>query len=220
MTAKELSPASDKASQPEQKGGGAATAPNATQKAVLTPAADKAPAKVQAVCPTAAEVVITYGANASEAAMTATALSCLREICSSACIKSVIITSTARTATDQARIMYDMIKSKGAAYVKGLYSKNGDEVVDVYESSVKAKKTEAEIKQAMLDKINEVGPSNVSHHVVAEDGKLCVFDVAPSSIPDAEAKKRFVKEVKAHAKVATFYEPPADPAYHLEVTND
>ena len=51
------------------------------------------------------------------------------------------------------------------------------------------------------------------------DGKLCVFDVAPSSIASKEAKKRFTKEAKAHASVAKFLEPPADPAYHLEITN-
>ena len=67
--------------------------------------------------------------------------------------------------------------------------------------------------------MDEIGPSNVSHHVVDSDGKLCVFDVAPSSVGSDGAKKRFVKEAKAHAKVATFFEPPSDPAYHFEVKN-
>ena len=113
--------------------------------------------------------------------------------------------------------MYEMIQSKGAKYAKALYGASGKKVVEVYEESEKSKLSAEETKAAMLQKINELGPSNVSHHVVSENSKICVFDVAPSSISDAEAKKRFVKEAKAHTNVVKFLEPPADPAYHLEV---
>lgn len=190
-----------------------------TKEAVLTPTADKKPVAVEVKCPLPAEVKISYGANADQKAMTATALSTLREICSKACLSSVEITSTARSVKDQARIMHDMIKSKGATYVNDLYGAGGKKVVTVYEESVKNKLSDDDTKKAMADKMEEIGPSTVSHHIVSADGKLCVFDVAPSSVGESEAKKRFVKETKAHAKVPTFFEPPKDPAYHLEVTN-
>lgn len=187
--------------------------------ASLTKKSDTKPAEVKMECPSAAEVVILYDASAKETAMTAKAITTLKEICSRACISSVKVTSTARTAKDQARIMYDMIKAKGAKYAKTLYGANGDKVVEVYEGAVKKKLSADDTKKEMLAKINELGPSNVSHHVVSDDGKICVFDIAPSSITSKEAKKRFTKEVKAHAGVAKFLEPPADPAYHLEILN-
>jgi hypothetical protein len=190
-----------------------------TADAVLTPKSDTTPVKVEVKCPLPSEVQISYGSNANQAAMTVTALDALREICSKACIFSVEITSTAREVKDQARIMYDMIKSKGVDYVNGLYGAGGKTIVSVFVESEKNKLSAADTKKAMADKIEEIGPSTVSHHIVSADGKLCVFDVAPSSVGDSDAKTRFVKEVKAHPKVATFFEPPKDPAYHLEVKN-
>lgn len=194
-------------------------APAQSKTAALTPTADTNPVRVEVKCPTVEEVKISYDPSADQAAMTATGLSTLREVCSKACVSSVKITSTARDVKDQARIMYDMIKAKGAAYVNALYGAGGKKIVSVYEGSVKDKLSEADTKKAMADKMDEIGPSNVSHHVVDSDGKLCVFDVAPSSVGSDGAKKRFVKEAKAHAKVATFFEPPSDPAYHFEVKN-
>ena len=190
-----------------------------TKEAALTPKADTTPVEVKVTCPTPEEVQLTYGANADETAMTTNALSAIREICSKACLSSVEITSTARSVKDQARIMYDMIKSKGATYVNDLYGAGGKKIVKVYEESVKSKLSADDTKSAMADKMEEIGPSTVSHHIVSADGKLCVFDVAPSSVGNSQAKKRFVKEAKAHEKVQTFFEPPSDPAYHLEVTN-
>lgn len=169
-------------------------------------------------CPAAQEVVLNYGANADKAAMTITALNVLREICSRACISAVQITSTARTAQDQARIMYQMIQAKGVKYVKELYGSGGQQVVEAYEAAQKKKRSADDIKATMLNKINEVGPNNVSHHVVGNDGKLCVFDVAPSSIP-ANLQEKFMKEAKSHAKVKRFFGPSQDPAYHLEIEN-
>ncbi len=196
-----------------------ATARAQKSSAPLTEKSDTKPATVKVKCPTVDEVKITYDSNAKQSAMTEIALTTLKEICSTACIDSVKVTSTARTASDQARVMYEMIQSKGAKYTKDLYGASGKKVVEVYEESEKGKLSADETKAAMLKKINELGPSNVSHHVVSENSKICVFDVAPSSISDTEAKKRFVKEAKAHKSVVKFFEPPADPAYHLEVQN-
>lgn len=190
-----------------------------TEEAKLTPTADTEPAEVAAKCPKPEDVKISYGSNADKDAMSPTALSVLSEICSKACIGSVEITSTARQVADQARIMFDMIKSKGAPYVNALYGAGGKKIVTVYEESVKNKLADDATKKAMANKMEEIGPSTVSHHIVGTDNKICVFDVAPSSVGDAEAKKRFIKEVEANASVATFYKPPKDPAYHLEVTN-
>lgn len=196
------------------------TTDSKSQTAVLTPKSDTKPVTVKVICPTVDEVIISYGSGAVESAMSATAITTLKEICSRACIKSVTVTSTARTASDQARVMYEaLIKPGGVAYSKKLYGANGDKVVAVYEDAVSKKLTATVTKQAMLDKINELGPSNVSHHVVSDDGLICVFDVGPSSIQSDGAKKRFIHETESHSSVAKFLKPPADIAYHIEITN-
>ncbi len=115
--------------------------------------------------------------------------------------------------------MYELIKKKGVAAAKSLYGKAGGEVIGVYESSIKDEKTSSETKEAMLAKINELGPTNISTHVVGSDGVLCVFDVDPASIGATGARKRFSNAVKAHKSIKRFFEPPNDPAFHLEVIN-
>jgi hypothetical protein len=190
-----------------------------TSSAPLTEKSDTKPAVVKVECPTPEMVKISYSPSADESAMTSIAIQTLREICSKACIGSVTISSTARTATDQARVVYENLKlPDGVKEGKSLYGANGKKVIAVYEESVKNKLGADETKKAMLDKINELGPNNVSHHIVSDDSKICVFDVAPSSIKDA-AKPRFIKEATEHTSVVKFFQPPADKAYHLEVNN-
>ncbi len=188
-----------------------------TQKAALTPAENTTPVTVKVACPTKDEVKIYYEAGADSNAMTDHALSVLKEICAKACISSVKVTSTARTVEDQARIMREMIAAKGTKYVKNLYGAGGQSVVAAYETATKKKLSESEVQKAMVGTINDVGPENVSNHITRKNGP-CVFDVAPSSISDS-LKKQFVREVKANASVSRFFEPPKDPAYHLEIKN-
>lgn len=190
---------------------------NGSQAAALTPTSNTAPITVKVSCPARDDVKIIYEAGADSNAMTTHALSVLKEICSKACISSVKITSTARTVDDQARIMHEMISAKGMKYVKNLYGAGGQSVVDAYEAATKKKLSEKEVRKAMVDKINDVGPENVSNHISRANGP-CVFDIAPSSISDS-LKKQFIKEVKLHASVERFFEPPKDPAYHLEIKN-
>lgn len=185
-----------------------------THLSELTPAADTTPGEVAVACPTAAEVEISYGPNAVQAAMTENALTALREICSNACIRSVMITSTARTVEDQARIMYGNIQRQGVATVRALYRPPGQAVVAAYEQAREAGLPPAEIQRAMAGRIRQVGPENVSRHIAQED--VCVFDVAPSSIPET-SRQRFITEAQAHASVVHFLQPPRDPTYHLEV---
>ena len=74
---------------------------------VLTPSPSPVPIGITTKgCLPAQDIAIHYGVNADKAAMTIAALNTLREICAKACISSVQITSTARTAKDQAGVMY------------------------------------------------------------------------------------------------------------------
>jgi hypothetical protein len=161
----------------------------------------------------ASKVTITYGDDADSSTVASSAETAIKEIVAAAGLTSCTITSTARTPEAQAAAMYTNLENKGVDSQKELYADAGDKVIDVYVASKAAKKSEADIKADMVAKINEVGPSNVSKHC-ADSSKLCVVDIAPSSIAD---KDKFIAAVNADKRVTKFLQPPNDPAYHLEI---
>lgn len=158
-------------------------------------------------------VEISFGKNATKENVTNFSLQVLEDILQAAGLSSALITSTARTPTDQARVMFNNIVGTSVAAQKKLYAAAGDAVIDEYVKAKKAGKTAVEIKAAMEAKIIALGPTTVSHHA-ADPNVLCVFDVAPSSI----AKKlAFEKAVRSDKRVKKFITPPLDPGYHLEI---
>ena len=158
-------------------------------------------------------VEIKFGPKAVKENVTNFSLQVLEDILQKAGLTSALITSTARTPADQARVMFNNILGTSVARQKQLYAAAGDAVIDEYVKAKKAGKTPVEIKAAMEAKIIALGPTSVSHHA-ADPNVLCVFDVAPSSIAK---KAAFEKAVKADKRVKKFIMPPVDPAYHLEI---
>ena len=167
------------------------------------------------------EVTSNFGYHANSSVVNACSLQKIKYIAAKLGLEKFTISSTARDAENQARIMYDNILSKGVPSQKALYGSNGDKVIDAY-STAKAKSgsTATSIKQAMEDKINELGPGNVSKHC-ADSSVLTVFDIRPSSIP-ASKKAAFVNAInqaKANGEISRFLHPgnSTDPAYHIEI---
>ena len=158
-------------------------------------------------------VEIRFGKNAKKENVTNFSLQVLEDILQAAGLNGALISSTARTPAEQARVMFDNIVSAGVAAQKKLYAAAGDAVIDEYVKAKKAGKTPNEIKAAMEAKIIAIGPTKVSHHA-ADPNVLCVFDVAPSSITK---KAEFEKAVRADKRVSKFLTPPLDPGYHLEI---
>ena len=158
-------------------------------------------------------VEITFGQKATKENVTNFSLKVLEDILQAAGLSSALISSTARTPADQARVMFNNIVATGVAAQKKLYAAAGDMVIDEYVRAKNAKKTPIEIKAAMEAKIIAIGPTKVSHHA-ADPNILCVFDIAPSSILK---KAAFEKAVRADKRVSKFLMPPVDPAYHLEI---
>ncbi|MCP3065074.1 hypothetical protein LXT21_40515 [Myxococcus sp. K38C18041901] len=166
----------------------------------------------------AAEVAdgLRFGADANQDAVSAHTREVLGEIMATANVTSARITSTARTPEAQARAMYDNIQSTGVARQKSLYGAGGDAVIDTYSESVAAGLTKEQTLQAMVDRINELGPSSVSKHM-ADPTRLNVIDISPRSIPDSK-KEAFEEAIRAHPEVSRFLGPSNnDPAYHLEI---
>lgn len=139
----------------------------------------------------------------------------LTDIMRKAGVPSILVTSTARTPADQARIMYENIERYGIEHQKLLYSKYGDQVIDEY-SKYKSKKHHKQFIISMMQaKIIALDPSKISNHV-ADPMKLNVIDIAPSSI-NPSLRSLFVKAVLGEKRVAKYLGPPKDPAYHLEI---
>jgi hypothetical protein len=159
------------------------------------------------------QATIRYGPNAKPESVRAHALSVLEEILAAADLSACMISSTARTPADQARVMYENVERWGVAHQKRLYAAAGDMVIDVYSEGKRKDKPEVLIKLEMEQEIVEIGAERISHHC-ADPAVLCVFDVAPSSIAN---KAAFEQAARADKRVSKFLVPPADPAYHLEI---
>lgn len=139
----------------------------------------------------------------------------LQDIMKASGISQIMITSTIRTAADQARIMFENIKQYGASHQKRLYGPYGDKVIDEYSALKREGKTKVDIIVGMTTKINSLGPGNVSRHA-GNPKKLNVIDIAPSSI-SLPLRNQFEAAVKRDSRVSKFLAPPQDPAYHLEI---
>jgi WXG100 family type VII secretion target len=160
------------------------------------------------------EPTITFGARANQDVVSEHSRGVLSDILEESGNSSATITSTARTVEDQARIMYGNIERDGVAEQKRLYGSNGDKVIDAYVAAKAEGLDEMGIRTRMVEKINELGPTNVSKHL-ADPNVLNVIDVSPNSIADREA---FEAAVRADPRVSKFLTPSdGDPAYHIEI---
>lgn len=164
-----------------------------------------------------ATLKIRYAGSAKASLMSQTAIDVLHEVCETAKVTEITITSIKRTVQDQARIMFHDIQTKGIAYPKKLYGESGRQVAQVYEEKTKQGLSEAEIRVAMSLKMEELGPGKISHHIDDEGLGLCVFDIGPKSVRPVDKLKSLADAIAAHSKVQKFLQPPRDVAFHLEI---
>lgn len=158
-------------------------------------------------------VDIAFGPNAKPESVTPFSRQVLTSILQKAGLSRVVITSTSRNASEQARVMFQNLEKFGVAHQKKLYGPSGDQVIEVYRKAKAAGKPALTIRELMKQEILRIGPTRVSRH--ASDPKvLNVFDVAPSSVANHAA---FEKAVRAEPRVKKFLIPPNDPGYHLEI---
>lgn len=141
------------------------------------------------------KVVLDFvGKTAKESALSEKTKNVLREVGEASGNYYIAITSTARTPYDQARIMYDNCKSN-LKEQRNTYKAPGQRVIDVYENN-RSKSRDSVIK-LMEQKINELGPSNVSKHL-ANPEILNTFDIAYGNLKD---KNKFLSEMKKRAEL-------------------
>lgn len=165
---------------------------------------------------------IGYASNA-KSTLSDYSINLLNEILKNTKVQGITITSTTRTAEDQARIMYDNLigkgKNQGVEEQYKLYGNCGDLVIKAFEDESKKTKDPNQIKAAMLSKMKEIGAHKVSHHALdpADYNKLNVLDIAPS-VADKQGFEAAIKKAISEGKIINFYSPSTgDPAYHLEI---
>ena len=160
-----------------------------------------------------ADVQVEFASSARAEAVSDYTLGIIKDILHSAGLRRCLVTSTARTPADQARVMFNNLERYGADHQRKLYASPGRRVIDVYVEQKARGATPERIKQAMEQCVLDTGPSRVSRHV-ADPAQRNVIDIAPSSITDRGA---FEAAVRADKRLALFLTPPQDPAYHLEI---
>ncbi|MBL4655457.1 MAG: hypothetical protein JKY33_06510 [Bacteroidia bacterium] len=135
---------------------------------------------------------------------------------------SANVSSAYRTPEKQARAMYYNLigagEGQGVRAQRNLYLKPGNEVIDIFEAfSPEWNCTSAECIAAMTNKINEIGPGNVSTHS-SNPSTYNVIDISPKSITNTGYFKEEVKKVTGKDQPIKHFIPyPKDPGHHLEI---
>jgi hypothetical protein len=152
------------------------------------------------------EATIKYGADADASKVSNYSTSVLVGVMNETGNNSIQINSTARTPEEQARVMSGLVNDNGMADTKALYGKNGDLVLDQHPD-----------QKAMVSKMNELGPSNVSKHI-ADPSKMNVVDVSPFRA-GIKRPKVFASKALKHKGVSRVLSPynSRDKAIHIEI---
>jgi hypothetical protein len=142
------------------------------------------------------------------------AVNVLRDLLIDAGLTAATITSGQRTVEQQARAMYTNLVTLGVPSQRALYRDSGDKVIDEFERASQAGMTPDQVRAAMVTKIIEVGPTNVSNHI---DPRFHTFDVANSSIEDGQAFVAALERAKEAGRVSAFIVEGKAMAFHVEV---
>lgn len=185
--------------------------------------ATSSPSKVGAV----PDVRVGFGANANAATVWASTLDAVKDGLRAAGQPSATISSTARTAADQARAMFNNLVNpahtlaQNIASQHALYAAPGDAVINVFAQQTQGmtlaqvNANAAAIQAAMVAEINHQGPQNVSRHC-ADPTVVNVIDIG-SGVFNTHNGPLFVASVSARA--SRFIDERANNhCYHFEFT--
>lgn len=131
----------------------------------------------------------------------------------------VSVTSTTRSVSDQARIMYNNAEADGAAGQLDMYAASGDEVVKAYQDQRENRLepcSPEDTKWAMEMKIEAQGPTTVSKHI-GDNSKVNVIDIGASSVSNGAALHKAIKANPGIQKSVTPFDKRAERAFHIEI---
>lgn len=148
----------------------------------------------------------------------------LLDILTKAQIDGARVTSTTRTAAEQAKVMFDFVNKNGFEAALELYGPHGDAIIEVCAASYKQHgkcvdpilpkmleetRRQIELLSKQGDRRTELMHTSDSHFTI---------DIAPESISDQPA---FEAAVAADRRVSRFLKPPLDRnSYHLEIPRE
>jgi hypothetical protein len=163
----------------------------------------------------------TSGATANPSTMTDYSVNLITNVSIELGDDEIIVTSTYRSPSEQARVMYELLERDGEKggvdYAKKLYGRSGDLVIDVYDELINGEnQTPESIKNAMRDKILEVGPGSVSKHSSAPN-KLNTIDISSGSINNNDLLEKIFRRLKDEGILRKYIPVPKDPAHHIEI---
>jgi hypothetical protein len=138
------------------------------------------------------QVQIIFLNNRDRDKISSASLNIIRKIAKASNNPKVYITSTIRSAREQAEIMYNQTSKYGVNRQYKLYGSSGDRIIDVYvEENNKGSDRNITIGK-MEQKIIDIGAFNISHHA-GNHNKINVFDVSAKRLNNPSA---FWKEAK------------------------
>jgi hypothetical protein len=130
---------------------------------------------------------------------------------------TIFISSTQRPPESQVRAMFSNLErdwrngDRTGSGQKEVYSRYGDEIVDVYVKFKSRGESDDSIKKAMVDKIKEIGPEKVSKH--ASDPKFInTMDIPYNRLKNKES---FLSALKRDSRVDTVL--VENNVYHVQV---
>jgi hypothetical protein len=148
----------------------------------------------------------------------------LLEILKKAGLEGARVTSTTRTAAEQAKVMFDFVNKNGVEAALELYGPHGDAIIKVCAASYKQ---HGKCVDAILPKMVEETRRQIDLLVKQGDRRTelmhtsdthFTIDIAPESIGDRAA---FEAAVAADRRVTRFLKPPLDRnSYHLEIPRE
>lgn len=148
----------------------------------------------------------------------------LLDILKQAELESARVTSTTRTAAEQAKVMFDFVNKNGFEAALELYGPHGDAIVKVCAQSYKQ---HGKCADSILPKMVEETRRQIELLVKQGDRRTelmhtsdthFTIDIAPESISDQPA---FEAAVAAERRVSRFLKPPLDKnSYHLEIPRE
>lgn len=152
------------------------------------------------------------------------ARSVLLDILKKAGVHSARVTSTTRTAAEQAKVMFDFVNRNGIEAALELYGPHGDAIIKVCGASYKRhSKCTAPILPKMVDETRRqlellAKQGDRRTELMHTSDTHFTIDIAPESISDRPA---FEAAVAAERRVSRFLKPPLDRnSYHLEIPRD
>ena len=159
------------------------------------------------------DVKINFAPNANQNVVTDSSRDLIKDALRAAGVSTGVITSTLRTAASQAKAMYDNCVNDVGKQLT-LYGAAGRQVIQVYIDLSNEGASAATIKQAMEEKIIEVGPQNVSKHC-SDSPTAQVLDVADSSF-NANNRPLFISHLKARGFVVL--DEPYNKCIHVQIS--